>query len=156
MNLIIRAATAEDAGAVGRLAEEFADYLRSLGDTSEFKLNAESYLRDGFGPNPAFSGLVAEQDGQIAGYLLYHFGYDADSATRILYMPDLYVAPKARQQGIGRALMSAAAQICRDAGGTELVWAVFIPNKLAASFYEGMGAKYVEDLNFMWIAADDV
>src|SRR5579862_2942020 len=36
------------------------------------------YLRDGFGPHPAFFGLVAEVDGSVEGYLLNHHGYDTD------------------------------------------------------------------------------
>jgi hypothetical protein len=31
--------------------------------------------------------------------------------------------------------------------------AVFVPNQLAASFYEGIGARYTKDLNFMKIDA---
>jgi hypothetical protein len=99
MMLNIRAASAEDAQSVGKLAQQFADYLRSLGDTTDFKLNAQAYLRDGFGTNPAFSGLVAEQDDDIVGYLLYHFGYDTDNAMRILHVVDLYVDERVRRQG---------------------------------------------------------
>src|SRR5215510_14124695 len=154
MTLNIRAASADDAEAVGRLAEQFADYLRSLGDTTDFKLNAQTYLRDGFGTNPAFSGLVAEQEGNIVGYLLYHFGYDSDSAVRILHVVDLYVNESVRRLGIGRALMSAAAKLSRDAGGTELFWSVYVHNKVAASFYERLGSRYTKDLLFMMIRSD--
>jgi ribosomal protein S18 acetylase RimI-like enzyme len=154
MTLNIRGASADDAEAVGRLAEQFADYLRSLGDTTDFKLNAQTYLRDGFGTNPAFSGLVAEQDGNIVGYLLYHFGYDSDSATRILHVVDLYVNESVRRLGVGRALMSAAAKLSRDAGGAELFWSVYVHNKVAASFYESLGARYTRDLLFMMIRSD--
>src|SRR5262245_57613125 len=154
MTLNIRAATADDAEAVGRLARQFADYLRSLGDTTDFKLNAETYLSDGFVTNPASSGLVAEQDGDIAGYLLYHFGYDTDSAARILHVVDLYVVENERRRGIGKALMSAAAKLSRDAGCMELFWSVYVHNKAAATFYECLGARYTRDLVFMAIRSD--
>jgi GNAT superfamily N-acetyltransferase len=152
--LNIRAASAEDAQSVGKLAQQFADYLRSLGDTTDFKLNAQAYLRDGFGTNPAFSGLVAEQDDDIVGYLLYHFGYDTDNAMRILHVVDLYVDERVRRHGVGKALMSAAAKLNRDAGGMQLFWSVYINNKMAASFYESLGARYTKDLLFMTIWAD--
>jgi ribosomal protein S18 acetylase RimI-like enzyme len=154
MTLNIRAASAEDAQSVGKLAQQFADYLRSLGDTTDFKLNAQAYLRDGFGTNPAFSGLVAEQDDDIVGYLLYHFGYDTDNAMRILHVVDLYVDERVRRQGVGKALMSAAAKLSRDAGGMQLFWSVYVNNKMAASFYESLGARYTKDLLFMTIMAD--
>jgi GNAT superfamily N-acetyltransferase len=143
-------ATANDAVAIGELAQQFAAYLRSLGDPTDFRFNAEAYLRDGFGPAPAFAGLVAEVDGRIVGYLLYHAGYDTDRAIRLMHVIDLYVHEDARRQGAGQALMHAAADICRQAGGRELFWAVYAPNKLAAEFYERLGARYTKDLKFMY------
>jgi len=112
--------------------------------------NNISILRDGFGANPAFSGLVAELNGKVAGYLLYHFGYDTDHARRLMHVCDLYVQEGARHHGAGRALMQAAANLCREAGGHELLWTVYKPNKLAFDFYERLGAEYVKDLKFMY------
>ena len=149
MGFLIRSATAEDAEAIGELAKEFVDYLRALGDTVDIQFDAEAYLRDGFGPNPAFSGLVAERDGKILGYLLYHPGYDVDDVTRTLYIIDLYVREQWRRQGVGRALMEEAAKICRRLGGTQLFWSVYVRNKPAFAFYESLGARYTQDLKFM-------
>jgi GNAT superfamily N-acetyltransferase len=151
MSILIRTATPTDATEIGQMAEQLAAYLRSLGDPTDFQFNAETYLRDGFGPNPAFAGLVAEADGQVIGYLLYHFGYDTDFAIRILYVVDLYVREDARGQGAGTALMREAARICREAGGHALTWAVHAANRLAARFYEHLGAEYIEDLRWMWL-----
>ncbi|MGH7601968.1 MAG: GNAT family N-acetyltransferase [bacterium] len=124
--------------------------VRSLGDPTDFRFNAEAYRRDGFGPNPAFSGLVAELDGRVIGYLLYNFSYDTDKAIRLLHVLDLYVHDSARHHGAGRALMQAAARICREAGGSELFWVVYSHNRLAFTFYESLGAKYVKDLQIMY------
>jgi ribosomal protein S18 acetylase RimI-like enzyme len=156
MALIVRAATAADAGAVGELAQQFAGYLRSLGDITDFKLSAEAYLRDGFGPKPAFAGLVAELDGHIIGYLLYHFGYDSDRAARNLHIVDLYVDLEARKRGIGRALMTEGAKIACEAGAQEFVWAVYHANALAAAFYEGLGAQRITDVFFMKLRSDRI
>ena len=73
------------------LAREFQDYLRALGDCTEFVFTADTYLRDGFGSHPAFSGLVAELGGKVIGYLLYNFGYDTDRAMRLMWVIDLFV-----------------------------------------------------------------
>ena len=149
MRFLIRPATAGDAEAVGELAKEFAEYLRALGDPSDLPFDAGTYLQDGFGPNPAFSGLVAESDGEILGYLLYYPGYDVDNATRILHIVDLYVTERRRCRGIGRALMEEAAAICRRLGGTQLFWSVYVRNESAFVFYESLGARYTRDLRFM-------
>ena len=118
--MTIRTATSGDAIAIGELSIEFSDYLRSLGDTGTVWISSDVYLRDGFGPNPAFSGLVAEHEGKIIGYLLYHQGYDTDYLTRILYIIDLYVQATWRRHGIGCKLVEEAADICRRIGGTQL------------------------------------
>ena len=131
------------------LSHEFAAYLRSLGDQGEYGFSAEVYLRDGFGQNPAFSGLVAEQDGEMVGYLLYCHGYDLDFGGRITHIVDLFVREASRRQGVACALMEAVADICRQAGGKQLLWAVYTPNALAKEFYEKLGARYIRDLQFM-------
>lgn len=99
----IRTAAKRDATQVSALADQFADYLRGLGDKADFQFNAEAYLRDGFGSNPAFKGIVAERGDTI----------------------------------------------CREQGGQELLWSVYEPNKLAARFYEQLGARYVGGLVYM-------
>jgi ribosomal protein S18 acetylase RimI-like enzyme len=151
MRAVIRNATAADAQAIGELAKEFQEYLRALGDRTHFEFTAETYLRDGFGPSPAFAGLVAEPDGEVIGYLLYHFGNDTDRAMRLMHVIDLYVQASQRRQRVGEALMRAAAQICRNAGGRELTWLVFSPNTLAFQFYERLGAKRIKQLEFMYL-----
>ncbi len=139
---------------MGNLAQQFAGYLRGLGDTTDFNLTAERYLQDGFGPRPAFAGLVAEVDGNVIGYLLYHFGYDSDAAARTLQIADLYVDSGARRQGIGRALVSAASFIARETGAQEMIWSVYTANKLATVFYENLGAQRITDVFFMKLSAN--
>ncbi|HTH50024.1 MAG TPA: GNAT family N-acetyltransferase [Candidatus Limnocylindria bacterium] len=153
-SLTIRAAQASDASAIGVLTEEFAGYLRSLGDQTELQLTAEAYLRDGFGSRPAFAGLVAEANGHVVGYLLYHFGYDSDGAFTNLHIVDLYVHSQARRKGAGRSLMQAASEVARKGGAREMIWAVYRANDLAAKFYEGLGARRVSDLFFMKLVTD--
>ncbi len=149
MALIIRSALASDATAVGGLAEQFAEYLRGLGDNTKFQLTAEAYLRDGFGPRRAFEGLVAEEDGGVIGYVLYHFGYDSDRAFRNLHIVDLYVTSAARRKGVGRALMMAVAGVARETGSREMIWSVYHANDIAAAFYGKLGAQRIEDVFLM-------
>lgn len=148
---LVRPATPQDAEAIGVLAQEFASYLRNLGDCAIFRFNSETYLRDGFGPSPAFFGLVAELNGKVVGFLLYHFGYDADRATQILHIVDLFVHEDHRRRGTGRALMAAAADIGATHDCDRLIWSVYIPNRDAFTFYESLGASYLEEMRIMYI-----
>ena len=101
----IREAITAGAESIANLASEFHNYLKDLGDQTSFYFNATTYLRDGFGANPAFFGFVAEIEGAVVGYLLYHFGYDTDLSRRLTFIIDLYVGEKYRARRIGTALM---------------------------------------------------
>ena len=149
MRFSIRQAVREDAGLVEGLEREFSDDLRALGIPAESSFSAEAYLRDGFGPDPAFSGLVADTGTELLGYLLYHMGYEVEDAARILYVIDLYVRRDARRRGLGHALMEEAADVCRKQGGSRVCWSVYASNARALRFYEGLGARYTEDERFM-------
>lgn len=151
MSITVRPAIREDAEIINRLGNEFDDYLRTIGDPDPTPFDLPALLRDGFGSEPAFFSLVAEIDSEVIGYLFYHPGYDLDRGGRVLYIVDLFVTEGCRGKGAGRALMKEAADICVKMGGKELVWAVFIPNKLAAGFYEHIGGRYLQqnDMTYM-------
>ena len=150
MAVVVRPSVREDAAAIARLSRQFDDYLRSLGDPDPRGLTVEQYLRDGFGEQPAFAGLVAELGGGVVGYLLYHHAYDIDRGGRYLHIFDLFVDEATRRQGVGSALMDSASEVCRQAGCSQLFWSVYIPNGVARSFYEGTGASYTKDLVYMY------
>ena len=154
MSMTVRHAVASDADAIAKLSAEFEAYLRTLGDTTEFHFNAETFRRDGFGDEPAIRGLVAEHDAKIVGYVLYTFGYDTDQACRTLNIEDLYVSEQSRKRGVGKALMVMAQEVCRAAGGKELFWSVYKSNAPAYDFYTRLGAKMVDDEDFMYLPVD--
>ncbi|VTR92904.1 gnat family acetyltransferase : GCN5-related N-acetyltransferase OS=Flavobacteria bacterium MS024-3C GN=Flav3CDRAFT_0240 PE=4 SV=1: Acetyltransf_1 [Gemmata massiliana] len=145
----IREARCEEVPAIAALTEEFAAYLSELGDTSAFRLGTEALARDGFGPDPAFRGLVAECSSEVVGFLLHHPGYDTDQACRLLFVVDLYVTAVERGRGIGAALMKEARKVARAGGAKQMVWTVYRHNALGRRFYEGIGARSVDDLNLM-------
>jgi hypothetical protein len=66
--LSTRAATISDVPLLRRLIQELADYERE----SEAVFITEDQLRhDGFGADPKFRAIVAEQDGQAAGFAVF-------------------------------------------------------------------------------------
>jgi GNAT superfamily N-acetyltransferase len=149
MSVIVRTATLADAEPIGALVAEFQAYLRGLGDRTAFDFGGAKYARDGFGEDPAFAALVAESDGTVVGYALYHFGYDTDYGCRLVYLVDLYVHEARRGQGIGEALFRAVADAGRSRGARAMLWTVYRPNVDAARFYERLGARYITDCHHM-------
>lgn len=147
----VRTLNAGDVDAVQAMVRDFGAYLTGLGDSWQHNFTAERYLADGFGPNPAFHGLIAEDAVGPLGYLLMSPNYDVDRGMRIEIIIDLWVNERARGKGVGKALMAAAATTARKRGARQLLWAVYKPNQLAADFYRGIGGKLVDDLDWMYL-----
>lgn len=147
----VRTLTARDVDAVQAMVRDFGAYLTGLGDSWAHNFTAVRYLEDGFGPNPAFHGLIAEDADGPLGYLLLAPSYDVDRGIRIEIVIDLWVNERSRGRGVGKALMKEAADLAGARGARQLLWAVFKPNKLAADFYRSIGGKMVDDLDWMYL-----
>jgi ribosomal protein S18 acetylase RimI-like enzyme len=149
-SLAIRPAVIGDAEAIGQMAQEFAAYQQTLGGEAAYCLTPERIRLDGFGPSPAFAGIVAAQEGVLLGYLLHHPGYATDLAERYLVVCDLFVREAGRRRGVGRALMSAARAHCRSVGGSGLFWSVLKTNEAALAFYRRLDAATAETFEYTW------
>ena len=149
-NVTIRSSTIDDADAIGIMVDEFRAYLHALGDVDAcVNFGREQYRRDGFGDDPAFEGLIAEEGKQAVGYALYAFDYSTDTGRRGLFLHDLFVRSTHRGMGIGEALMERLSVICKDAGGEAMSWLVWHTNESAIRFYEKLGARTVDKVRLM-------
>jgi ribosomal protein S18 acetylase RimI-like enzyme len=149
MTVTVRPIRREDAESITGMTKEFGAYLISLGDHWEPKFTEERFVADGFGPDPAFHGFIAEEAEKPLGYLLYTPTYDSDTAQRGIFVIDLWVRPWTRRLGVGRKLMDAAADLAKQRNGGYLLWSVYKPNTLARKFYDKLGGKETADLDWM-------
>lgn len=133
----IRPAQPADADAIARMARALS--VSDGGRVSRF--SADAFVRDGFGETPAFSALVAESGSSLAGYAVFYWGYDTDSATRGVYLADLYVDADARRNGVGTALMKGVSRFTREQGGRWIFWSVLKRNKAARKFYRHLAPE---------------
>lgn len=141
--ILVRPAVREDAAAVAAMAKSLQT------DANPSKFTARSYLEDGFGDEPAFRALIAEIEGAPRGYAFYYWGYDTDSATRGVYLSDLFVDANYRRRGGGRALVSGLARKTRAEGARWMFWSVVKRNRAARRFYR----KLVPELRNVIVCA---
>jgi GNAT superfamily N-acetyltransferase len=156
--IAIRPAVPGDALELGRMSREFVDELGAMPVASaapeipepdDIVLTPEIFTRDIFAAVPLAHVLVAEQDGAVVGYLMYHFGYWPADAAPSLHVVDLFVRPAARKHGAGRALMGEALSVLRKRGGHRLLWTVWDQNHPAIGFYERLGARFFAEERLM-------
>ena len=84
---------------------------------------------------------VAEVDGRIQGFVLIGPSRDPDMAGFGGEIFMLYVHPSAQGQGVGRALLTAAAATLARRGHRWLVLWVLAENTAAQGFYHRMGLQ---------------
>jgi len=140
--LSIRPATADDALLLKTLIHELAKYERLDHETI---ITEEDVLRDGFGPAPKFHALIAEWEGQPAGYALFFEFYSTFQGRAGIFLEDIYVRPELRKKGIGKELLAHVAKVAWDGDYFCLRWEVLDWNKPAIDFYKNLGATFLDE-----------
>jgi len=98
-----------------------------------------------FGSPPAAQVVIAEVNGQPAGFALYFFNYSTFLARPGLYLEDLFVKPEYRGAGTGKALLLHLANLANARGCGRMEWSVLDWNEPAIKFYEAMGARRMKE-----------
>ena len=140
--LKIRPAAPADAPIIASLVRELADYEKLL---HEAKARPEDFRRELEAENPVIRVLIAEWNGEPAGFALYFFNFSTFVGKPGLYLEDLFVRPALRSHGIGRALLRALARIARERDCGRLEWAVLDWNEPALKFYQSLGARQMKE-----------
>lgn len=134
----IRQASGADLPAV---AELFDAYRQFYGQPSDYRL-AEAFLRDGFANNESVVYLAIETKSEEGlGFVQLYPSFSSVAAQRIWILNDLFVAPTARQIGVGRRLLDAARDHGKATGARRLVLSTAVTNRQARALYESYGYK---------------
>jgi len=91
-------------------------------------------------PSERGSLLGAWRDDELLGYACLYWTFTSLIPAETVLMNDLYVVPKARGQGIGRALIEASAAVARERGAARLTWMTAQDNERAQRLYDTTGA----------------
>src|SRR5262249_27245770 len=121
----LRTATAADCPLLTRF---LGNMLTEIGLEQQLEAAAR-FSADGCGIEPAVTAVVADHAGAPAGYALFWPTYDTESASRGGWLPDLYMLPQTRRQGIARRLVAEVAARTAAQGGRYLIWLVHTENR---------------------------
>jgi GNAT superfamily N-acetyltransferase len=142
----LRSATAADVPLILSLIRDLATYEKLL---PEVVATEDSLRRTLFGEAPAAHVVIAEEDGQPAGFALYFFNYSTFLSKPGIYLEDLFVKPEFRGRGTGKALLLHLAKIANARGCGRMEWAVLDWNEPAKGFYQKLGAVPLADWRVM-------
>jgi GNAT superfamily N-acetyltransferase len=149
----IRAAGAEDASLILEFVRDLAEYERA---PDAVKVTEAELMRDGF-PGAAgeryFEAILAEEDGEPAGLALF-FPVYSTWRGRAMHLEDLFVRPRFRGLGIGKALLTKVAALAVERECVILYWHVLDWNTPAIDFYKTLGAEPLEEWRRMRVAGE--
>ena len=149
--LNIRKATPDDIPLILEFIRELAEYERA---PEEAVATPEDLRRDGFSGEPRFYVEIAEWDGEPAGFALWFFNYSTWQGKPGLYLEDLFVRPRFRKKGIGKALLVHLAKVAVEKGCGRYQWQVLDWNTPAIEFYESLGAKVMKEWLTMRVSGE--
>ncbi|HEY3624624.1 MAG TPA: GNAT family N-acetyltransferase [Terracidiphilus sp.] len=141
MATTIRPATRADVSTILSFIHALAAYER---EPHAVVATEGDLLRDGFGDQPYYFCLIAEEAGIPAGFAFYFFDYSTWLGRPGLYLEDLFVHPEFRGRGIGKALLQRVAAIAVEKGCPRMKWEVLDWNTPAVEFYAAMGAEFLD------------
>lgn len=131
MSLIIRPVAERDKSVWVAL---FAAYREFYGEPNVPEIVEKAWeMVTAGGENASF---VAERDGAVVGMTTWREFADPYSASRGAFLDDLFVAPDARGEGAGEALIAAVAEAARERGLTVVRWITAPDNLTARRLYD--------------------
>ena len=137
MTTTIRFATPADADLILHFVRGLAEYEHAAGAVAATPAVIRSQMEQ---PQPPFECLIAEYDGEPAGFALFFRSYSTWRGSPGLYLEDLFVPERLRGNGIGKALFKRMAQLAVERGWARMEWTVLDWNHPAHNFYRAHGA----------------
>lgn len=136
--LTFRFGTESDVPLILRFIRELAEYEKLA---HAVVATEELLLESLFGARRHVEVILAEYEGEAAGFALFFHNFSTFVGRSGLYLEDLYVRPALRSHGIGKELLRFLAHLASERGCGRFEWAVLNWNEPAIGFYLSLGAK---------------
>jgi len=141
MKISYRNAEKKDIPVIHRFIRELAKYEKLENEVVATMALLEETL---FGKRQYAEVILADVDGDEAGFVLFFHNYSTFLAKPGIYIEDLYVRPEYRGKGLGKGLLSYIASLAIERGCGRVEWWVLNWNP-ARKFYDSIGANAMNE-----------
>ena len=148
--LDFRYAERKDAGLILKFIKDLAKYEKMENEV----IATEALLKEWIFDKQKAEVIFALKDGKEVGFALFFHNFSTFLGRAGIYLEDLYVMPKHRGFGYGRAILRKLAQIAVERGCGRLEWWCLDWNKPSIDFYLSLGAEPMSDWTVYRIAGD--
>ena len=130
-----REAAPSDLPSLGRLFDGYRQFYQLPPDLEK----STAYLRARLAAGDSVVLVAVDESDQLLGFTQLYPTWCSLLAGPVYVLYDLYVAPAARQHGVGRALLEAAAERGRREGKLRMTLSTAKTNLSAQSLYASLG-----------------
>ena len=141
-NLVFRYAEEKDIPVIFSFIQELAEYEKLL---DQVKVTEKILRENLFGKRRYAEVIIAELDKVPVGQALFFHNFSTFLGKPGVYLEDLYVKPKFRGKGVGKALLKKVIEIAKERNCGRVEWVVLDWNAPAIKFYQKLGAKEMKD-----------
>ena len=148
--LDFRYAERKDAGLILKFIKDLAKYEKMENEV----IATEALLKEWIFDKQKAEVIFALKDGKEVGFALFFHNFSTFLGRAGIYLEDLYVMPKHRGFGYGRAILRKLAQIAVERGCGRLEWWCLDWNKSSIDFYLSLGAEPMSEWTTYRVAGD--
>jgi GNAT superfamily N-acetyltransferase len=100
--------------------------------------------------------LIETAGGEAVGYAIFFTNFSTFECKPGIWLEDVYVRPEHRRGGIGLAVMEYLARVAAKRDYARLEWCALEWNEPALKFYEGIGARRLDDWRMLRLERDGI
>ena len=141
MSLKFRNAERKDTALILQFIRELAEYEKMLDEVVADEAMLEEWIFD----KQKAEVIFALEDETEVGFALFFHNFSTFLGRAGIYLEDLYVKPKYRGKGYGKALLRKLASIAVERGCGRFEWSCLDWNKPSIDFYLSLGAEPMDE-----------
>ena len=151
--LKIEPAKIEDVSLILKFIQELAVFEEFPFDVTVTKDDLEKNL---FGQNSIAETIICYSNETPCGFAVFYNTFSTTTGKPGLHLDDLFILPQYQGQGIGSKVLHYLSNLAKDRGCARFEWWALKTNIAATQFYQGIGAKTVDEINVFRLNSKEI